>query len=128
VEEHFYLIWPFIVKFTSPRRLPLVLLGTIPFSILSRSLVLWSGHGVGVFTPCRIDALGLGSLLVLVVQDTKWLRVVSYWAPRALLLLLPVGAGGLYLLSGSALPQSRLGSLEKRMIQFNREDPLVTIS
>ncbi len=40
VEEHFYLVWPLIVKLTSPARLPLVLLATIPFSILSRGLVM----------------------------------------------------------------------------------------
>jgi peptidoglycan/LPS O-acetylase OafA/YrhL len=108
VEEHFYLVWPFIVKFANPRRLPFILLATIPFAIFSRCLVLWSGHGVATLTPCRVDALGLGSLLALVSQDAEVFRWISRWAPRLLAIMLPAAAGGLYLFSGLGLPVVQL--------------------
>jgi peptidoglycan/LPS O-acetylase OafA/YrhL len=104
VEEHFYFVWPFLVKFIHPRRLPLVLLGTIPLSILARCLVIAGGYNAYYFTPCRVDALGIGSLLALIVQNEKLFAAVSRWAPRVLLLALPLCAAGLFLLSGSRLP------------------------
>jgi peptidoglycan/LPS O-acetylase OafA/YrhL len=104
VEEHFYFVWPFLVKFIHPRRLPLVLLGTIPLSILARWLVTAGGYNAYYFTPCRVDALGLGSLLALIVQDGRLFAAVSHWAPRVLLLVAPICAAGLFLLSGTHLP------------------------
>jgi peptidoglycan/LPS O-acetylase OafA/YrhL len=104
VEEHFYLVWPFLVRFVHPRRLPLILLATVPFSILARCLVMAGGYNAYYFTPCRVDALGLGSLLALLVQNKALFAKASRWAMRALLLAGPVCVVGLYLLSGSRLP------------------------
>jgi peptidoglycan/LPS O-acetylase OafA/YrhL len=104
VEEHFYFVWPFLVKFIHPRRLPLVLLGTVPLAILARCLVNAGGYDAYYFTPCRVDALGLGSLLALITQDQKLFARVSRWAPRLLTVLALVCVLGLFLLSGSKLP------------------------
>ena len=101
VEEQFYLIWPFIVKFAAPRRLPMILLGTIPFAILSRALLLWSGHGPGYMTACHVDALGMGSLLAVVAVEERKVGWV-------LLLALPAWIGGVFLFSGTALPVVQL--------------------
>src|SRR5207245_1787257 len=71
VEEHFYLVWPFLVKFSDRRRLPAILLGTIPFAILSRCILVWMGYGAESLTPCRVDGLGLGSFLAVMAEDTE---------------------------------------------------------
>lgn len=107
VEEHFYLVWPFIVKVADAGALPFLLLGTIPFSILSRALVMWSGHGPAYLTPCRVDALGMGSLLAVLTLHPKALDVASRWAPRALAAFLPLSAA-LVLFSGKALAAVQL--------------------
>lgn len=108
VEEHFYLLWPFVVKLADARSLPLVLLGTIPISIISRGLVLWSGHGPAYLTPCRVDALGLGSLLAVLSQHPGALATARRWAPAALLAMVPAGVAGMVVFSGTALPVIQL--------------------
>lgn len=107
VEEHFYLVWPFIVKFASAESLPFVLMGTIPFSIASRAALIWSGHGAAYLTPCRVDALGVGSLLAVLALRPDSMEAIRRWIPRALLAFLPLGAC-IMLVSGKALPAVEL--------------------
>lgn len=107
VEEHFYLVWPFIVKVADADTLPFVLLGTIPFSLLSRAALIWSGHGAAYLTPCRVDALGMGSLLAVLTLRPGFLDAARRWAPRALFAILPLSACVL-LFSGKAFPAIEL--------------------
>lgn len=108
VEEHFYLVWPFIVKFVDRRRLPWILACMIPFAVLSRWLVLSAGYGPAYLTPCRVDALGLGSLLAVIAGNEgefkRWGRLLR----RALLVLVPVAFAGVFIFSGRGLPVVQL--------------------
>ncbi len=74
VEEQFYLMWPWIVLWTSPRTLLRVLIGMIigaPF--LQVALVrLLPQYESTVLMPVAADALGVGALLALVEGHANW--------------------------------------------------------
>ena len=64
VEEQFYLTLPLIIRFTPPKRLPVVALSCVAIAPLLRTaLYLWHPQGgvaAYVLMPCRMDALMLG--------------------------------------------------------------------
>ena len=67
IEEHFYLVWPFLVAFTPIKKLPIVLVTIIFSSMIFR---VWSFHYypnnwfmIDMHTLARIDALALGGLV-----------------------------------------------------------------
>jgi peptidoglycan/LPS O-acetylase OafA/YrhL len=65
VEEHFYLVWPFLVYFLETTNLVRVTGGLILGGLMVRSLFLSHGIGVFFFTLCRLDGLILGAMLAL---------------------------------------------------------------
>jgi peptidoglycan/LPS O-acetylase OafA/YrhL len=68
VEEHFYLVWPALVRVCGPARLGWACGGCIVVAPLIRTGMAVAGcHPIGayVLTPCRMDALALGGLLAL---------------------------------------------------------------
>jgi peptidoglycan/LPS O-acetylase OafA/YrhL len=78
VEEQFYLAWPLVVFFL-PRTVVVVVAATIcaaspvlRFALLHRGC---SPEVVYSFTPCRLDALALGSLLAILVRSGVGHRV-----------------------------------------------------
>lgn len=71
VEEHFYLFWPFLVYFTPIKHLKWVSLGIIVLSIIIRIILVNFDIGVFYFTPCRFDALAIGSLLAYIEYKNK---------------------------------------------------------
>jgi peptidoglycan/LPS O-acetylase OafA/YrhL len=102
VEEHFYLLWPFLVLVCRERRLPLVLLGIILGSACFRLALipLVGADRIFWFSFCRMDALALGALLAVLVRRPELGRQV-YEACRwgllilgpALLVLYPLTSG-----------------------------------
>jgi peptidoglycan/LPS O-acetylase OafA/YrhL len=66
IEEHFYLVWPFLVAFIPVKRLPSVLIGIILFSIGYRAWAFYhidqSWFTMYLSTFSRIDALAIGGL------------------------------------------------------------------
>ena len=90
VEEHFYLVWPWLVKVCSRRSITLIALAMvvgIPF------VRLWATHAgfnvdneVYVYTWTRCDGLALGALIAI------WVR--SRWANRRNSLRLAAGLCG----------------------------------
>ena len=85
VEEHFYLIWPTLVRAFAPR-LGLVCAAAVALGLGSRVAFLATGMwppAPYVFTLCRADALALGGLLALVYRapgGLGGLRVPLAWA------------------------------------------------
>ncbi len=65
VEEHFYLIWPFIVWFSSSRQLKFIALAVIATVLMARVAYFVSTNdyiSAYILTPFRIDALLIGAL------------------------------------------------------------------
>lgn len=67
VEEHFYLIWPFVIAFVPVKRLMQVLIGLIFLSVMYRGyLVLFTEepwYGLFLSTFSRFDVLAIGAIL-----------------------------------------------------------------
>jgi peptidoglycan/LPS O-acetylase OafA/YrhL len=85
VEEQFYLVWPFIVRLLSPRRLIVLLLlgaaaGT-PFRMFLHHIT--SSFGF-FYTFTRLDAIAMGALVAL---RPRWFRYTWLAAPVAVWLL-----------------------------------------
>lgn len=87
IEEHFYLIWPWVVKKLDAHKLFLACGGVIILAITTRCLLLLnnvSGFTIHTFTICRIDdfAIGaMGALLLLEKQKTeifRYLNIIFY--------------------------------------------------
>lgn len=66
VEEHFYLIWPFLIYLIPNRRLLILCFSTVAIAIFSRLIFLSLGVAIGqfwTFTLCRVDAIAIGAML-----------------------------------------------------------------
>jgi peptidoglycan/LPS O-acetylase OafA/YrhL len=99
VEEQFYLTYPAIVAFLSPKQLRGFLVGSILIAPILRGIFLFSypAHRIGAYVlmPCRVDALAWGGLLALMLRTrglwtikTSWTLSVSLTAACAVLFLL----------------------------------------
>ena len=89
VEEHFYLLWPMIVLFCSPKVLERVCVGVTLGALVLRCALAFRGAGyveLAVLTPLRLDALCVGGFLASVVRSAG-LERVGRWAKP----LLPAG-------------------------------------
>lgn len=75
VEEQFYLLMPWAVRFLSRRWLVLLLVATILIAPLARIVAyhLSPTHSVQYqLTPCRADALAMGALLAVAWRSERW--------------------------------------------------------
>ena len=88
MEEQFYIVWPFLVLFL-PRRLiaPCILLLVVLAPAYRFACMLWGANDLTLYTllPANMDALGMGSLLALLMRQGERARE---YAAR----ILPVGA------------------------------------
>jgi peptidoglycan/LPS O-acetylase OafA/YrhL len=100
LEEQFYLLFPFVIRFCSGRKLLWLLLAGIASAPLLRLLI---GHwgvsptlAVYVLAPCRADALLLGVLLAWVWRQPRVMQLLgtesATTAVRAAFMVLLAGA------------------------------------
>jgi peptidoglycan/LPS O-acetylase OafA/YrhL len=94
VEEQFYLVWPWVVRFCSQAQLRFVAVAVICASPVLRLFL--SLHGINIYSPtyCRLDGLMAGALLALLIETPgfdssrltrhAWIGMVTA-APLALL-------------------------------------------
>lgn len=101
VEEHFYLLLPFLIAVAPRGRLPAVLISFVVFALTLRagSFVLGFANAVKFsyfFTFCRFDELMLGTIAAISIRNavlSDWLgdaRTSLYCLMAACVLLLPV--------------------------------------
>jgi peptidoglycan/LPS O-acetylase OafA/YrhL len=94
VEEHFYLVWPFVALACIPRRLGLVCIGVIAAALLVRLVGVRAGASPYYFvlTPCRLDALAMGGWIAAYsaqrplqnLRRTSRLLILASTAPLAI--------------------------------------------
>jgi peptidoglycan/LPS O-acetylase OafA/YrhL len=95
VEEHFYLIWPALVKYFDIRRILVVCLVAFAIANACRGVIAWqnwSPYAATVFTLCRVDSLAAGALLAVFEQTQPKERIVraariTFWTLLALVVL-----------------------------------------
>lgn len=97
VEEHFYLVWPALVFFSSRRALTRVSVAILVLAPVLRFALVRSSVGniaAFVLTPCRIDSMAIGGLLALAETDERarasLARLAPYAGIGALALFVPV--------------------------------------
>jgi peptidoglycan/LPS O-acetylase OafA/YrhL len=95
VEEHFYMLWPFVIAFAPPRQLRTICLFGIALSFGARVLVIAlgvPGNAVYVLTPCRLDGLLVGAWLADAFRNPEvWSQVRRYG--RSVLTIAALGLG-----------------------------------
>lgn len=90
IEEHFYLVWPWVVRWTGERALLRVCAGAALLALALRAALVVGGASPlapYVLTPCRLDALATGAALAVAARRGGLARL----APAARRLL-PVAA------------------------------------
>jgi peptidoglycan/LPS O-acetylase OafA/YrhL len=90
VEEHFYLIWPFLVYALSRRGFGVAILATLVLPLFVRAVLLHHGVRVYFFTFTRMDALGYGAGLAYLLSDASLHTGRAIRMFRMLLILLAV--------------------------------------
>jgi peptidoglycan/LPS O-acetylase OafA/YrhL len=71
VEEHFYLVWPWVVLVCSRRTLLAICVACAAFSLALRSVLSFEGASdvaLIALTPCRLDALCTGAFLAVTAR------------------------------------------------------------
>ncbi len=84
VEEHFYLVWPWVVLASSRATLLRVCGGAIVFSLLLRVVMARLGAGdvaLVAVTPCRLDALCTGAFIAVAARPDGIDRLARLAAP-----------------------------------------------
>jgi peptidoglycan/LPS O-acetylase OafA/YrhL len=97
VEEHFYLVWPFLVWLLTPRGLVRACGALIAFAFALRWGLVATHHepmDVYGFTPARIDTIAWGALLALMAEargiTPRMAQAARRALPIALLALVPI--------------------------------------
>jgi peptidoglycan/LPS O-acetylase OafA/YrhL len=91
VEEQYYLLWPFAIRFLNRRHLIQLLVVLLMVEPILRAVftpVFDSMWPIYFLTPFQLDGLAAGSLLAVLLEDaatTEWLR---QWSGKVALLLL----------------------------------------
>ena len=88
VEEQFYLFWPAVVLLTTRKGL---IRTCVIFMIISVGLRIWL-HTTAInptagyrITPARLDTLGTGALLAVLVRDPVWWARIRRYGPNAII-------------------------------------------
>ncbi len=85
IEEHFYLIWPFAIRYLNRTQLIRLLVGAIILEPILRGAItpfLSTYLPVYYLTPLRLDGLAAGSLLAILVEDTNSTEVLVEWSGK----------------------------------------------
>jgi peptidoglycan/LPS O-acetylase OafA/YrhL len=90
IEEHFYLAWPFIVRFASDRRLLAICGATIAGALALRVALVAVGvneRAIYTLTPCRLDPLATGAAIAILAAQpgglARWRGVAARVLPVA---------------------------------------------
>ena len=86
VEEHFYLLWPFAVRYCRRRTLLIGIIGLIALEPLLRGVASVYKHQWELtyfLTPFRLDGLAAGSLLAMLLEDARSAERIRRWSAPA---------------------------------------------
>ncbi len=114
VEEQFYLVWPFVVRGLSARRLLQVAVALLIVGLASRLAVrgaLGNEEAAYMWTVCRVDALSFGALAAIAVRNPSMLA----WLVARERVLLVASLAGLLILFGVTKGLPRVSFLEESL-------------
>ena len=96
IEEHFYLLWPFAVRYLQRQHLIQLAVFILIGEPILRGFATPLFHSfwpIYFLTPFQLDGLAIGSLLSLLIEDDKIAACIGKWSGRSTLACL--AAGGL---------------------------------
>jgi peptidoglycan/LPS O-acetylase OafA/YrhL len=82
VEEQFYLLWPLIVLWCSPRMLVRICYVLIPLALAARLTLLWGYDnilGTIVSLPSAVDSLAIGALIAVLIRHQEQTLATKAW-------------------------------------------------
>ncbi len=100
IEEHFYIFWPFAVRFLDARQLTRLLGALLILGPLSRAVVTpftQSSWVVYYMTPFRLDGIVIGSMLALLFESEQVKARIRPWAAPAFMISMTCLLGGMAL-------------------------------
>lgn len=89
VEEHFYLIWPFLIYFLSKKGIKWAVGVLLAVALGCRLLLLYKGYEVFYFTFSRLDEIALGALLAVWESEGKLKQYSKKFLYVLVLVLIP---------------------------------------
>jgi peptidoglycan/LPS O-acetylase OafA/YrhL len=107
VEEHFYLVWPFVVRALDERRLLLVCAAVAVGSFAVRCALVFGGAepvAAYVLTPARLDTLATGAALAIAARRSGGLGALARPASLVLPAALALFAAGAFWLRSTRRP------------------------
>ncbi|WP_263415279.1 acyltransferase family protein [Terriglobus albidus] len=93
VEEHFYFIWPFAVRYLKRGRLIAILGTLIIFEPIIRAIATPLVHTfwpIFFLTPFQLDGLAVGALLALLLESDRISHILRRWCNLSLLLSIAI--------------------------------------
>ena len=89
VEEHFYLVWPWVVRWVTARTLFRVCLAIIVASPLLRLVLLGVFHvnpdAIYVLTPTRADTIAFGAAVAILMRTDEQRGLVRRWSAPSMI-------------------------------------------
>jgi peptidoglycan/LPS O-acetylase OafA/YrhL len=101
VEEQFYIVWPAVVYWTTPRKLAWGCGLIAVIALACRCLTGMAGEAAYRLTPCRIDALAFGAFVAVGVREfpvalARWTRPILLTALAGFLLIISLPRAGFW--------------------------------
>jgi peptidoglycan/LPS O-acetylase OafA/YrhL len=88
VEEHFYLVWPFLVMLFAKRDLLRICVAGFAVSFILRLAIVCGGLWLSIayfITPCRLDGLLAGAFVAIACQDPLLFERIRRWSGPVIL-------------------------------------------
>ena len=130
IEEHFYLVWPLVVRCASERRLLQICAGTIAAALGLRALLVATGASplaAYTLTPCRLDTLATGAAIAILVRRPGGLAALA----RQARVVLPVAFGAFAAIQAwvrlSQPAVAGYDAITRQVLQLNNDPWMLTI-
>jgi len=92
VEEHFYLLWPALLFFVTPKNLYKIIVISLILIFILRYFMIDNGYSINYFTFTRIDQIMVGSILALLeIRNILYTKKTAYTFLIMILSILPLG-------------------------------------
>jgi peptidoglycan/LPS O-acetylase OafA/YrhL len=111
IEEQFYLLWPFAVRFLTTRQLIRLLIAILIMEPLLRGITAPFTHDYSTIyylTPFRIDGLALGSLIALLLENEPAKSRITLWAAPMFFVSMACLVGGMWIFPSFRRPANSI--------------------
>ena len=130
IEEQFYLVWPFVVRWAGERRLLQICVASIVAALGLRTLLVVLGASplaAYTLTPCRLDTLATGAAIAILVRRPGGLVALD----RSARVVMPVALGAFVAVQGwirvTRPVAAGYEALTRQVLELNNDPLMQTI-